>query len=255
MEEQREFEGEQSVNIYVIQPFSGTNDEHTEDYWDEHYKHFIEDSINDITSDNDLLSEYDWSINKSSVQRGGPLNYEIVWDLFVSNIVIADITDLNENVLYELGIRHALSGSVGINRTIIIQDEDCWDLPFDFTNYAVLGYNKNRMDTWKTDLEGRLMKCLQNPNYRDNPVAMTFAQRGVLLSIANQQQAQLAQAEQAMELVDTMVNDIGLDKEWVQNFLTASIASQNTDLAAEFGETGIKDFFDSGGGEPNEKSD
>lgn len=246
--EQQESEVGGHVNIYVIQPFTKTTDKRTEDYWDEHFNHFIKGSIEEIVRENEFLSQFEWEVSRSSVQRGGPLNYEIIWDLFISPIVIADITDLNENVLYELGVRHALSGSTGMNRTVMIQDNNEWNLPFDFNNYAVIGYDRNRVDTWKTQLENRLTKCLQNLNYRDNPVAMTFAQRGLVLSVPEQQQGQLAQAEEAMQLVDTMVNEIGLDKEWVQKFLTAAIASENADLAAQFGgATGLTDFFDTSG--------
>jgi hypothetical protein len=107
-----------------------------------------------------------------------PLNYEIVWDLLWAPVAIADLTDLNPNVLYELGIRHALTAARGTTRTIMIQDETSFRLPFDFANYAVLKYRKGKVDTWKRDIRDRLRSCIEAVQYRDNPVSMTLAQHG-----------------------------------------------------------------------------
>src|ERR1044072_2623814 len=97
------------LQLYVIMPFSKTTEERSEDYWTEHFEHFVRDQIKEIVEHDPILNQFDWRIYRSSVDKGGPLNYEIVWDLLTSQIVIADITDKNPNVLYELGIRHALT--------------------------------------------------------------------------------------------------------------------------------------------------
>src|SRR5690349_2221213 len=48
----------------------------------------------------------------------GSISYDILTRLMHSDIVVADITYANPNVLYELGIRHACR-----NGTIIIREE------------------------------------------------------------------------------------------------------------------------------------
>ncbi len=129
------------VCIYVVMPFSKTSDTHTSDYWDEHFSDFICARVKEVTEKEALLSGgFAWEVKRSSTAQGGPLNYEIVWDLLHAHIVIADLTDLNPNVLYELGVRHALTAATASRRTIMIQDENAWKLPFDFTNYAVVKY-------------------------------------------------------------------------------------------------------------------
>lgn len=131
------------IKVYVVMPFSKTGDIHTEDYWNEHFTDFIRARIMEVTKDDPVLAAFDWDVGRSSTARGGPLNYEIVWDLFLAHIVIADLTDLNPNVLYELGMWHALNAATGTGRTIMIQDETVFKLPFDFANYSVMKYRRD----------------------------------------------------------------------------------------------------------------
>ena len=116
------------IKAYVVMPFSTTNERRTGDYWNEHFADFIRARTLEIAKADPALARYDWVVERSSTVRGGPLNYEIVWDLLWAQIVIADLTDLNPNVLYELGIRHALNAAMGAGRTIMIQDETAFKL-------------------------------------------------------------------------------------------------------------------------------
>jgi hypothetical protein len=237
------------VSVYVIMPFTETKSDRDESYWDQHFEHFIKGKINDTKGE---LEDYfidvediEFNISRSSVQKGGPLNYEIVWDLLISDIVVADITDLNPNVLYELGVRHALTASVGQNRTILIQNEDEWNLPFDFSNYSVIPYNKSKPKDWEKNIKERIKDCIENKMYRDNPVSMTFAQRDISFSLG-QESSDVEQINVLMEMIDRMVNDFGFDKDWVQDFLTAAFMSENPDLAdslrgVSFGEDTLVD--------------
>lgn len=213
-----------ALALYVIMPFSKTSTERTKDYWDEHFEHFIKKSVSDLASTG-TLAEYDWRITRSSVDKGGALNYEIVWDLLTTPVVIADLTDLNSNVLYELGVRHALTAAVGIYRTIMIQDESVFKLPFDFTNYSVIPYDKNRVDSWKKNLNRRLIECLQNQSYRDNPVSMTFAQHNFSLQQTNRQQENVKNMQMAVDVLERLVK-IGLSPQWIEQMLSASTGVQ-----------------------------
>jgi hypothetical protein len=215
MEEQQE---KTRIDVYVVMPFSTTVGDRTEHYWTEHYEYFIKSQVDEVTSKNPILNQYDWLVNRSSVERGGPLNYEIIWDLLDAPIVIADITDLNSNVLYELGIRHALTASTGKRRTIMIQDSSAFKLPFDFANYSVVKYDKTRLDTWKKDLGKRLVECVNNYSYKDNPVSMTFAQHGFSIASENQQSESMKQLHVALDLMQKMV-DIGFSVDWIQSLI------------------------------------
>lgn len=103
---------------------------------------------------------------RSEANRGN-IVAGIIRDLNDSYVVLADLTDRNANVFYELGVRHALR-----NRTIIIAQRR-EDLPFDLRNYASHVYD------WRSD-EGRqgfrekiaqlLREVDTNPDRPDNPV-------------------------------------------------------------------------------------
>ncbi len=61
---------------------------------------------------------------------------DIVKPIYSADIIIADLTGLNPNVMYELGIAHALR-----KKTIIITQDDLNCLPFDLKQYRARNYN------------------------------------------------------------------------------------------------------------------
>lgn len=52
-----------------------------------------------------------------------------------SKVVIADITEKNPNVYYELGLAHAM------NKTVVLISQNVSDLPFDIQQHRVLEYS------------------------------------------------------------------------------------------------------------------
>ena len=60
---------------------------------------------------------------------------DIVAKLAEADIVVADLTDLNPNVFYELGIAHSINGRV------LMITQDVSSLPFDLQSYRVLEYD------------------------------------------------------------------------------------------------------------------
>jgi hypothetical protein len=216
------------VHVYVIMPFSQTTNTRTQDYWNEHFSDYISGRIKEIVEADAFLSGgYAWEVRRSSTIQGGPLNYEIVWDLLNAHIVIADLTDLNPNVLYELGIRHALTAATASRRTIMILDETAWKLPFDFSNYAVLKYRKDKVDTWKRDIGDRLKSCIQAYYYRDNPVSMTFAQRSFSFQAQANQDKAIANITEALDAVERMTK-IGFDVKWLQKLIGESLLKKES---------------------------
>lgn len=73
---------------------------------------------------------------------------DIVKGIIESDLIVADLTDSNANVYYELGIAHALQKKV----VLITQEID--ELPFDLKSYRVIGYSTHfaRMNEAKTEL-------------------------------------------------------------------------------------------------------
>ena len=141
---------------FVIMPFS-ESDTCTKTQWDEIFQEVIKPAVE--------ASSYD--CRRSTATRGNLIK-AIVQDLDASWVVLADLTDQNPNVFYELGVRHALK-----DRTILIaQNRD--DIPFDLQSYANHVYN------WQTEdgknqffdkIKALLEDVDRDPDRADNPVS------------------------------------------------------------------------------------
>lgn len=80
----------------------------------------------------------------------------IIENLFYSDIIIADISDFNPNVFYELGIAHCFG-----NKTILICDEKFDKPPFDLSNYHIIFY-KNDIDGIRNILKENLISTISS---------------------------------------------------------------------------------------------
>lgn len=61
---------------------------------------------------------------------------DIIPPIYNSDVIIADLTELNPNVMYELGIAHGFN-----KKTIIITRDDLSKLPFDLKQYRAKNYS------------------------------------------------------------------------------------------------------------------
>lgn len=61
---------------------------------------------------------------------------DIIQPIYDSDIILADLTGLNPNVMYELGIAHSFN-----KKTIIITRDDLGKLPFDLKQYRTKDYS------------------------------------------------------------------------------------------------------------------
>jgi hypothetical protein len=71
-----------------------------------------------------------------------------------ARLVLADVSGRNANVLYELGLAHALA------KPAIILSASIADVPFDLKNLRVLDYDV-RKPTWADDLRTRIGKAIK----------------------------------------------------------------------------------------------
>ncbi len=155
---------------FVIMPFSQTTATHTEDYWTEHFEKFLKFIIDPIPN----IKAY-----RSESLRGDILK-QIIRELITAEIVIADITDYNPNVFWELGVRQSFKQC-----TITIAEEDTV-LPFDISSKSTLFYApkdhiKNTSFTKK--LKNAINDCLKNPDKPDSYILETISGRGSLYEI------------------------------------------------------------------------
>jgi hypothetical protein len=189
---------EDKINCFVIMPFSKTTN-HTEEYWANHFKNFLKPLIEETPN---LLA------HRSEPLRGDILR-QIITDLVISPIVIADLTDKNVNVFWELGVRQSFK-----HGTITIAEEGT-KLPFDVFAKATLEYNTRnplQMATFKEQLKKAIQDCLSNPKSPDSHVLETLSGRGTLFEILQRDEsmrrldAVLSECERNFEVVGGLIN-------------------------------------------------
>ena len=115
---------------FVLMPFSATKS-CSEDQWSYIFTGMIKPAVE--------RSGFAFACKRSDVPTGSIIEH-ILDEVNRADLVIADLTDRNPNVFYELGVRHALRDS-----TILVA-QDINDVPFDLRPYAVVVYD------WKTDI-------------------------------------------------------------------------------------------------------
>ncbi len=91
---------------------------------------------------------------------------DIVMGIDSADIVIADLTGLNPNVFYELGLAHAM------NKKVIIITQSIEDLPFDIKSYKVNEYSLqfNKLPKLLETLSGLLSGAATNTTAFGSPI-------------------------------------------------------------------------------------
>lgn len=105
--------------------------------------------------------------------RGGHIMSNVIEDLASDDIVIADISGLNWNVAYELGIRHVMRK----NGTILICDDET-ELPFDVQSLNIFIYPKDWLDVMEEQcdkLQGVIRNRMDGVTQGDSPVHEKFS--------------------------------------------------------------------------------
>lgn len=121
---------------FVMMPFG----EHFEEYYSEIYKTAIEESgFKPKRADN--------------LDRPTPIIRDIWEYINHSKILIADITGLNPNVMYELGLAHA------ITKPVIIISNSIEIVPFDLRHLRILIYDSKKPN-WGYDLRTRIKNSI-----------------------------------------------------------------------------------------------
>jgi ActR/RegA family two-component response regulator len=110
---------------FVIMPFSTTKT-CTNDQWTEIFETMIKTAVE--------TSGYHYECFRACLDIGNIIK-DILVNLNRADVVIADLTDKNPNVFYELGVRHTLR-----NATILIT-QDINHVPFDLRHYALIEYD------------------------------------------------------------------------------------------------------------------
>jgi hypothetical protein len=162
------------TRCFIIMPFSKTTEEHTEEYWNNHFESFLKPLISSCIGVEAFRS----------VPLRQDILRQIINDLVFSPIVVADLTDSNPNVYWELGVR--LSFRHG---TITIANEGS-EIPFDIKTKGVLFYpsDLNQRDDFSRKFKEAINDCISNPDRPDSIVLETITGRGSIYSIIHHQE-------------------------------------------------------------------
>jgi nucleoside 2-deoxyribosyltransferase len=111
-------EAEQRPRVFVLMPF--------DQEFAAIYEQLIKPSLEDVGYE---VARADTLLTQQNILR------DVIAGIAGASLVVADLTTLNPNVMYELGIAHGLQ----IPTVLIAQSIE--DLPFDLRSYRVIQYS------------------------------------------------------------------------------------------------------------------
>jgi hypothetical protein len=158
-------------------PFSQSTAEHTEAYWNA----LFENLIKPLIEENSGIDVF-----RSAPRREDVLG-EIIKNLVTQHIVVADLTDHNPNVFWELGVRQSFQ-----HRTITIAEHGT-KLPFDLGKKGTLFYHTKdavKNEQFRHDLRTAIQDCIDHPDRPDSYVLEAIAGRGSLFEIIRREEVQ-----------------------------------------------------------------
>lgn len=158
---------------FVIMPFSQTKG-HDAEYWTRHFDLFLKPLI----EKNERFEAF-----RSEPIRGD-IASQIITDLGNSDVVVADLTDYNPNVFWELGVRQSFK-----HCTITIAEKGT-QIPFHFSHKGVFYYNADHIENQEFEQQflASLQDCLERPNEADSPVLVALGGRGTFYSIVHNEE-------------------------------------------------------------------
>jgi hypothetical protein len=142
-------------DAFVIMPFSKTATR-TEAEWTETYEHVFLPAFKDCH----------YACERSQPMTGS-LAASIIDRLRCARIVLADITDRNPNVFYELGIRHCLK------KGTILAAQGAHNLTSDLMGYWFVNYDRtpSAVTSFRSEISRLVALIEADPEKSDNPVS------------------------------------------------------------------------------------
>lgn len=106
-------------------------------------------------------------VNAGDMDNQQSILKDIVVGIYSADVIIADLTGLNANVFYELGLAHAM------NKNVVIITQDIEELPFDIRPYRANQYSMQfyKVTQLYTELEKLLAGSISGEVKFGNPVS------------------------------------------------------------------------------------
>ncbi len=155
------------------------------------------------------LDEVGLSPKRADGEHGGTgvITTDVTRGIYESQIILADITGKNPNVMYELGLAHAAK------KPVIILAQSGSDVPFDIRHVRYMNYSPLDLIALKTNLAQRIRNTLAMV---DSPPPDLFPQLKIMTT------AEIAEFEYLRErmlrldvIVDPPTADIFFNDKWM----------------------------------------
>ena len=126
-----------------------------------------------------VLKEFNLSgVAANHISSAGSINKQLIKAILEDKLVIANLTGLNPNVMYELAIRHAA------RLPVVIMAEYGTRLPFDINDQRTIFYNDSLAGLSEAKKQLRLMiEATIDESEPDNPIYQAIEQASILKNI------------------------------------------------------------------------
>jgi hypothetical protein len=114
------------------------------------------------------------------IKNSGDINNQVIQNILENELVIANLTGLNPNVMYELAVRHA------VRKKVIMMTETQTSLPFDIHNQRTIFYDDSFAGSLqaRNDLDEAIFAALNDQSI-DNPIYKATELKSIINEDAN----------------------------------------------------------------------
>ncbi len=180
-----------------------------------------------------VLSELNYeTLRADQITSPGSISTQIISQLINSDLVIADVSDENPNVLYELGVRNT------INKPVILIGRKDQLLPFDIGDTRALLVDMNLVDSWeenKINLKKMIVASENNPAKASKSAISSFTD---LIKSFEKTEEKESNDEISNQVILEVLKEMKMDIEQLKNSHYDKKTSDTKTSVAEVVKTG-----------------
>lgn len=197
---------------FIISPI-GENESDIRKRSDKVLKHIITPSVEPFGYD---------VIRADKISEPGIITTQIIQYIVDSALVVADLTDRNPNVFYELALRHA------IRKPLVQLIKKGETIPFDVAATRIIHFDIQDLDSVdqaKNEIANQIKAIESGKNEADNPISVSLDLK-MLKESANPEQRSLADVVEALTdlrgvitSIDKRINDGLISPEFFEKYI------------------------------------